>query len=73
MSTRSSVYYEDDGVHIYHDFIDPDVPLYLKFANGAFCVEIPLSQRLADVIIAGLKALPAAPDAKASGGGRSES
>lgn len=55
MSTRSSVYYEEDGVHIFEDFVYPEVRLFLEYQQGPFCLTLPLSDALSDVIIRGLE------------------
>ena len=55
MSTRFSAYYETNGVHIFSDLMEPDVPLFLEYSRCEFLVTIPLSQELSDIILAGLR------------------
>ena len=36
MSTRSTVYYEDDGVHIFYDGLTAHIGMWLEYREGAF-------------------------------------
>lgn len=64
MSTRSSVFYEEDGVHIFQDFMYLEVGLFLQYEQGAFTVVIPLSEATCRFI---LKEPQATPDAISEG------
>jgi hypothetical protein len=57
MSTRMSIYHEEYGVHIYKELAEPeDDRLRLEYSEGFFLVNIRLSQRLSEIVIAGLDA-----------------
>lgn len=59
MSTRSSVYYEDDpDIHIYHELMDEDNALFMEYREGAFVVTFKIPARLAQAIELGLAGLP---------------
>ena len=68
MSRRSSVYYEDGGVHIFYDRGSRHPGMWLEYSEGSFEVTMPLSVRLSALIQFGLaegkKKLDKAPGAK---------
>lgn len=56
MSTRSSVFYEDDGVHVYQELIElPDTVFYLEYCRGPFEINLRLPDELRDIILRGLE------------------
>ncbi len=57
MSTRATIYYEDDGVHVYRELLDGLD--YLEYCEGGFSVDIPLSPELAAIIRGGVEAASA--------------
>ena len=56
MSTRSTVYYEDGGVHVFYDGPTAHIGMWLEYREGAFDVIMPLSVRLSTIIQYGLAA-----------------
>ena len=54
MSTRMSVYYVEDGIHVFHDLMHPEVDLWLEYSSAHFQVTMPLPEDLARAIRCGL-------------------
>ncbi len=48
MSTRSTIYYEENGIHIYHELMDGKA--YLEYSEGSFLVNIPVSDKFLKLI-----------------------
>jgi hypothetical protein len=58
MSTRTTLYNEPDGVHIYvYLFDEEEADLFLEYRCGGFLLDLPLSKAFSGIIKAGLRDL----------------
>lgn len=65
MSTRGTVYYDDD-LHIYTECFQDEGLLFMEYAKGPFILTTALSMRLSGIILAGIEAQRRAPEAAPS-------
>lgn len=54
MSTRASIYYEKDGIHIFTDMADSHDGYFLEYREGSFDIRLPLSPEFSQIINRGL-------------------